>query len=67
MMNQKQALTLGLYLAVIAPTEEKAHEVGLTLASVAHGMSKKEVAQCKRAAMARVRRLNRRMDGALAV
>jgi hypothetical protein len=67
MMNQKQALTLGLYLAVTAPTEEKAHDVGMKLASLAHGMSKKEVAQCKRAAMARVRRLDRRMDGALAL
>ena len=53
-MNQKQALTLGLYLCVTAPTDDKARQVSAMLDGIAHGMSKQEVERCKRAAMAAI-------------
>ena len=59
-MNQKQALTLGLYLAVTAPTQEQAARVTAMCEDIAHSMSPAEVAKCKRAAMARVRRSDAR-------
>ena len=62
-MNQKQALTLGLYLAVTAPTDEHAERMNAMWEGLTCGMSTAEVAKCKRAAMARVRREDRRRDG----
>ena len=61
-MNQKQALTLGLYLAVTAPTDEHAERLSAMWEGLARGMSTAEVAKCKRAAMARVRREDKRNE-----
>ena len=54
--SDKEALTLGLYLSLTAPTEEKYELVSSTLDGLAYGMTKEVIEKCKRAALARVRR-----------
>jgi hypothetical protein len=58
-LTHKKALTLGLYLAITAPTEEKAALATEMCDGIASRLTPSEIAQCKRAAMARVARYNR--------
>lgn len=47
-MNQLEALTQALILAVTAPTDEKANQAVQLAEQIAAGMSEHEVAQAKR-------------------
>jgi hypothetical protein len=58
-LTHKKALTLGLYLTITAPTEEKAALATEMCDGIASRLTPSEIAQCKRAAMARVARYNR--------
>ena len=53
-LTHKKALTLGLYLAIIAPTEEKARLAAAMCDGIGSWLTPSEIAQCKRAARARV-------------
>ena len=48
----KEALTLALYLALTAPSEDKVQELGAMADSLAQGLSTEEVEACKAIALA---------------
>lgn len=50
-MTQIQALTQCLVLALTAPSEQKAQMASDLAAQIAHGLTKKQVNQCKVAAI----------------
>ena len=49
--SPKEALTLALYLALSAPSEDKAQELGAMADSLAQGLSAEEVEACKAIAL----------------
>ena len=50
-MTQIQALTQCLVLALIAPDDEKAQKASDLAEQIAHGLTKKQVNQCKKQAL----------------
>ena len=50
--SPKEALTLALYLALSAPSEDKAQELEAMADSLAQGLSAEEVEACKAIALA---------------
>jgi hypothetical protein len=50
-MTQIQALTQALILALTAPSDKKAQMASELAEQIAHGLTKKEVSQCKVAAI----------------
>lgn len=50
-MTQIQALTHCLVLAITAPTDEKAQMASDLAEQIAHGLTKKQVNQCKKQAL----------------
>ena len=50
--SPKEALTLALYLALSAPSEDKAQELGAMADSLAQKLSAEEVEACKSIALA---------------
>jgi hypothetical protein len=50
-MTQSQALTKALILALIAPDDQKAEQASNLAEQIAHGLTKKQVNQCKQAAI----------------
>ena len=50
-MTQSQALTKALILALIAPDDQKAEQASNLAEKIAHGLSKKQVEQCKQSAI----------------
>jgi len=50
-MTQSQALTKALILALIAPDDQKAEQASNLAEKIAHGLTKKQVNQCKQAAI----------------
>jgi len=51
-MSQIEALTQCLVLALTAPNDQKAQQAAELAEQIAHGLTKKQVNQCKQAAMA---------------
>lgn len=51
-MTQIEALTQCLVLALTAPNDEKSAQAVALAEKIAHGLTKKEVNQCKKAAIA---------------
>ena len=52
LQSPKEALTLALYLALSAPSEDKAQELRAMADSLAQGLSAEEVEACKSIALA---------------
>ena len=50
--SRKEALTLALYLALIAPTEDKLKEAAALAGFLAQGLSTEEFEACKAIALA---------------
>ena len=50
-MTQSQALTQALILALTAPSDQKAQMASELAEQIAHGLTKKQVNQCKVAAI----------------
>jgi hypothetical protein len=50
-MNQIEALTQCLVLAITAPTDEKATQASELAQQIAQGLTKKQVNQCKKKAL----------------
>ena len=50
-MTQIEALTQCLVLALIAPDDQKAQQASDLAEQIAHGLTKKQVNQCKQAAI----------------
>jgi hypothetical protein len=50
-MSQIEALTQCLVLALIAPNDQKAQQAAELAEQIAHGLTKKQVNQCKQAAI----------------
>jgi hypothetical protein len=50
-MTQIEALTKCLVLALIAPDDQKAQKASDLAEQIAHGLTKKQVNQCKQAAI----------------
>jgi len=50
-MTQSQALTKALILALIAPDDQKAEQASNLAEQIAQGLTKKQVNQCKQAAI----------------
>ena len=50
-MTQLQALTQCLVLALTAPNDQKAQQAAELAEQIAHGLTKKQVNQCKQAAI----------------
>jgi hypothetical protein len=50
-MTQSQALTKCLVLAITAPNDQKAQQAAELAEQIAHGLTKKQVNQCKQAAI----------------
>jgi len=50
-MSQIEALTQCLVLALVAPDDQKAQKASDLAEKIAHGLTKKQVNQCKQAAI----------------
>jgi len=50
-MTQIEALTQCLMLALVAPDDQKAQKASELAEQIAHGLTKKQVNQCKQAAI----------------
>ena len=50
-MTQIDALTQCLMLALVAPDDQKAQQAAELAEQIAHGLTKKQVNQCKQAAL----------------
>lgn len=50
-MTQIDALTQCLVLALVAPDDQKAQQAAELAEQIAHGLTKKQVNQCKQAAI----------------
>ena len=50
-MSQIEALTQCLVLALVAPDDQKAQKASNLAEQIAHGLTKKQVNQCKRKAL----------------